>query len=313
MNIINSTRGTSFTFSGLTDDKEIIPFLFAVFLLVYMVTICGNVRMMAIVHILPSLHTPMYYFLSYLSMVDLFYSSVITPKMLSDLLSKEKAISFIGCALQFFFFVGLASTEVFILSSMSYDRYVAVCHPLHYISIMTKMKCAGLVHLAFSISFVQSSAQTSCLFSLKYCRSSLIDHFYCDISPLFRLSCSETLTCNIVSLFFVCFCTLSSLATILISYTCIISTILHMKTASGRWKAFSTCSSHLTCSSIFYATVFITYLHPSSNVQQIQDKVASVFYTVVTPMLNPLIYSLRNQEVKKGLAHLLQRCQRQHM
>ncbi|XP_068129312.1 olfactory receptor 5AP2-like [Hyperolius riggenbachi] len=308
MNIKNETQQTLFKFSGLTDDKDIIPFLFTLFLLVYMVTICGNVGMMAIVHISPSLHTPMYYFLSYLSMVDLFYSSVITPKMLSDLLSEEKAISFVGCALQFYFYVSLASTEVFILSSMSYDRYVAVCHPLHYISVMTKNKCAGLVHLAFSASFVHSSAQTSCLFSLKYCRSNLIDHFYCDISPLMRLSCSKTETCNFITLFFVCFCTLTSLTTILVSYACIIVSILRMKSASGRWKAFSTCSSHLTCASIFYATVFFTYLHPSSSVQETRDKVASVLYSVVIPMLNPLIYSLRNQEVKR-VVQLLQKCQ----
>ncbi|XP_018427952.1 PREDICTED: olfactory receptor 1019-like [Nanorana parkeri] len=307
MNILNKTQVTVFEFSGLSNNKAVAPFLFVLFFLVYMVTICGNIGMMAIVHISPSLHTPMYYFLSYLSMVDLFYSSVIAPKMLSDLLLEKKLISFLGCALQFFFFAALASSEVFVLSDMSYDRYVAICHPLHYISIMTKKKCLGLVILSFSVGFIQSSAQTSSLFSLEYCESNLIDHFYCDIPPLVRLSCSETRTCNIVTLFFVCFCSLSSMTIILVSYALIISSILRINSAAGRRKAFSTCSSHLMCASIFYVTVFFTYLHPSSSTLGKQDKVSSVFYTVVTPMLNPLIYSLRNQEVKKVIISLVQK------
>ncbi|XP_077329948.1 olfactory receptor 5AR1-like [Lithobates pipiens] len=310
---INKTQITVFEFSGLSNDKEVAPFLFVFFLLVYMVTVCGNTGMMAMVHISPSLHTPMYYFLSHLSMVDLFYSSVVTPKMLSDLLSDRKLISFVGCALQFFFFAALASTEVFVLSDMAYDRYVAICHPLHYVSVMTKKKCLSLVILAFSVGFIQSSAQTSSLFSLEYCKSNLIDHFYCDIPPLLRLSCSETYACNIVTLFFVCFCSLSSMTTILVSYTLIFSSILRINSAAGRRKAFSTCSSHLMCASIFYITVFFTYLHPSSSALEKQDKVASVFYTVVTPMLNPLIYSLRNQEVKKAIMRLVQKSPNKHI
>ncbi|KAM5171706.1 olfactory receptor 5AR1-like [Mantella aurantiaca] len=311
-NPINKTQVTVFEFSGLCDDKEVAPLLFVFFLLVYMVTICGNVGMMAMVHISPSLQSPMYYFLSYLSMVDLFYSTVIAPKMLSDLLSEKKLISFMGCTLQFFFFAALASTEVFILSDMSYDRYVAICHPLHYVSVMTRKKCLCLVIIAFSVGFIQSSAQTSSLFSLEYCESNLIDHFYCDIPPLIRLSCSETRTCNIITLFFVCFCSLSSMTTIFVSYTLIISSILRINSAAGRIKAFSTCSSHLMCASIFYITVFFTYLHSSSSALK-QDKVAPVFYTVVTPMLNPLIYSLRNQEVKKVIIRLVHKTQNKHI
>lgn len=304
MSFVNESKVTMFEFSGLTDDEELAPFLFMFFLLVYMVTIGGNVGMMVIIRISQSLHTPMYHFLSHLAMVDLFYSSVITPKMLYDLLSKKKLISFIGCSLQFFFFASLASTEVFVLSGMSYDRYVAICQPLHYVSIMTRRKCLGLVLLAFSVGFVQSLAQSSCLFSLEYCRSNLLEHFYCDIPPLLRLSCSDILTCNVVTAFFVCFCSLSSMTTILVSYTLIASSILRINSGAGRRKAFSTCSSHLMCTSIFYIAVFFTYLHPSTSVLQKQDKVASLFYTVVTPMLNPLIYSLRNQEVKRVIAQL---------
>ncbi|XP_018415283.1 PREDICTED: olfactory receptor 1019-like [Nanorana parkeri] len=301
----NQTQVAMFEFSGLTDDRKLAPFLFVFFLLVYLVTILGNVGMMVIVHISPSLHTPMYYFLSHLSMVDLLYSSVITPKMLSDLLSEKRQISFVGCALQFCFFAGLASTEIFVLSSMSYDRYVAICHPLHYITLMTKKKCRGFILTAFSISIVQSTSSTSCMFTLQYCGSNLLDHFYCDIPPILKLSCSNTRPCDILTVFFVCFCTISSLTTILVSYTLIILAILQMQSTKGRHKAFSTCSSHLMCATMFYVTVFFTYLHPSSSRLEKQNKVASVFYAMVTPMLNPLIYSLRNQEVKRVTLHLL--------
>ncbi|XP_075061665.1 olfactory receptor 5AR1-like [Mixophyes fleayi] len=299
MDIINKTQVTVFVFSGLTDNRELALFLFILFLHVYMVTVVGNIGMMAVVHNTSNLHTPMYFFLSYLSLVDLVYSSVITPKMLSDLMSMRKTITFDGCALQFFFFAALACTEVLLLSSMSYDRYAAICHPLHYVSIMTKKKCWYLVVLAFSFSFFLSSVQTSCVFSLQFCGSNLIDHFYCDLPPLLQLSCSDTFSCDIFTLSFIGSCGMGSFLTILISYTFIISSILRIKSAEGRQKAFSTCSSHLMCVSIFYVTIFFTYLRSPSNVLEKQDKIAAVFYSVVTPMLNPLIYSLRNQEVKR--------------
>ncbi|XP_040198082.1 olfactory receptor 1019-like [Rana temporaria] len=307
MNNANKTQVIVFELSGLTDDREFAPFLFIFFLLVYIITICGNIGIIAVVQISPSLHTPMYYFLSYLSVVDLFYSSVVTPKMLSDLLSDKKLISFIGCALQFYFYVALASVEVFVLSIMAYDRYVAICHPLHYVLIITMKKCLGLVLPTFFVGFVQSSAQTSCIFSLKYCGSNLVDHFFCDLAPVVNLSCSETRTCTTISLFFVCFCSLTSMTTILVSYTLIISSILRINSTAGRRKAFNTCSSHLMCVIVFYVTVFFTYLHPSSTTLKKQDLVASVVYAVVTPMLNPLIYSLRNQEVKKVIKRLVKK------
>ncbi|XP_040197888.1 olfactory receptor 1019-like [Rana temporaria] len=307
MGVKNKTQVTMFEFSGLTDDKLVALFLFMLFLVVYIVTVFGNVGMIATVNVSPTLHTPMYYLLSYLSMVDLFYCSVITPKMLSDLLSERKLITFMGCSLQFYFFCALAGTEVYILSGMAYDRYVAICHPLHYISVMTKKKCLGLVTLSFVVGFVQSVAQTSSLFSLEFCDSNLIDHFYCDIPPLVRLSCSQIRTCTIVTLFFVCFCGLSSMTNILVSYTLIIPSILRINSVAGRRKAFSTCSSHLMCATIFYVAVVCAYFHPSSSTLKIQEKVSSVFYTAVTPMLNPIIYSLRNQEAKKSILRLLQK------
>ncbi|XP_075715889.1 olfactory receptor 5B12-like [Rhinoderma darwinii] len=296
MENITETHVTIFTFSGLTDNEKLIPFLFFFFLSIYLVTIGGNLGIIAVIYNNSKLHSPMYYFLSYLSLVDIFYSSVITPKMFSDLVSTRKVISFNGCALQFYFYAALGGTEVFLLSTMSYDRYVAICHPLHYMSIMTKRKCLCMVILSFSIGFFQSSVQTICAFSLQFCGTGIIDHFYCDVPPLLKLSCSDAFFCNLVTIYAVGLSTISSLGTILLSYMLILASVLQMRSAEGRKKAFSTCSSHLMCSLIFYVTVFFTYLRPPSSVQ---DKVASIFYSAVTPMLNPLVYTLRNQEVKR--------------
>ncbi|XP_063785550.1 olfactory receptor 5AP2-like [Pseudophryne corroboree] len=299
MDINNKTQVRVFVFSGLTDNEELVPFLFLFFLLVYVVTIVGNVGLISVVYKMSSLQTPMYYLLSCLSLADICYSSVVTPKMLFDLLSKIKSITFTGCALQFFFFNTLAVTEALLLSSMSYDRYIAICHPLYYVLIMTYKKCFCLVLLSLSIGFLQSSVQTSCVFSLKYCGSNSIDHFYCDGPPLLTLSCSRSLPCDMVTVFFVCSCGIGSMVTVLVSYTIIVSSILRIKSSKGRQKAFSTCSSHLMCVSIVYGTVFFIYLRPSARVFDKQDKVVSVIYSVVIPMLNPIIYSLRNQEVKR--------------
>ncbi|KAM3924486.1 olfactory receptor 8D1-like [Leptodactylus fuscus] len=301
MVITNKTHVAFFSLSGITDEVTLVPILFMFFLKVYLVTLVGNIGMVVLVLKTPKLHTPMYFFLSFLSVVDLIYSSIVTPKMLSDLVSMKKTISFTGCNIQLFFFVAIAATEAFLLSNMSYDRYVAICHPLHYISIMTKNKCWCLVLFSFTVGFLFSLAQTSCVFSLDFCGSNLIAHFYCDIPPLLKLSCSDTFTCDVVTTSIISLGSIGSLLTILVSYTFIVSTILHMKSAEGRRKAFSTCSAHLTSVSILYGSVFFVYLRsPTSNFGK-QDKVASVFYTVIIPMLNPLIYSIRNQEVKKVL------------
>ncbi|XP_077329928.1 olfactory receptor 5AP2-like [Lithobates pipiens] len=305
MTMENNTQVTVFVFSGLTDNDKLIPFLFTFFLMVYLVTILGNIGLIILVLVASNLHTPMYYFLSFLSAVDLFYSTSITPKMLSDLPSLRKTISLNGCATQFFFFAGLAGTEVLLLSSMSYDRYAAICHPLHYVSIMSKSKYFSLVGLSFFMGFFQSAVQTSCLFSLQVCGSNLIDHFYCDVPPILQLSCSKTLICNMLTILSVgCYC-FYSLSTILVSYVFIFTTILSIKSSEGRQKAFSTCSSHLMCASVFYVSVCITYLRSPSSALNKKDKEVSVFYSVMTPMLNPLIYSLRNQEVKKAIMQVV--------
>ncbi|XP_018415272.1 PREDICTED: olfactory receptor 1009-like [Nanorana parkeri] len=303
----NNTQVTMFEFSGLSDNKKLVPFLFVFFLLVYMVTIVGNVGMVALVYASSSLHTPMYFFLSSLSLVDLFYSLVVTPNTLYHFLSPKKSISFLGCVFQLYFFCALASTETLLLSTMSYDRYVAICHPLHYSLTMTKNKCFGLVFYPFIICFMQSIVHTSCVFSLPFCGSNLIDHFYCDIPPLLKLSCSNSLHCNMVTGILVAAYGIYTLMTIFLSYTFIFLSIFKMTSAKGRQKAFSTCSSHIICVLSFFTAVFFTYLRPHSEVFEIQNKVTSVFFTVVTPMLNPLIYGLRNQEVKQILARAIQK------
>ncbi|XP_077329943.1 olfactory receptor 5AP2-like [Lithobates pipiens] len=303
----NRTQVTMFEFSGLSDDKKLIPFLFMFFLLVYMMTIAGNLAIIALVYAFSSLHTPMYFFLSSLSLVDIFYSSVITPHMLIHFFSPKKSISFVGCALQLYLFCSLASTETLLLSTMSYDRYVAICHPLHYTLIITKKKCFCLVLYSSLFCFLQSIVHTNCVFSLPFCGSNLIDHFYCDIPPLLKLSCSNTLHCYLVTGILVIASGVYTFVILFLSYTFIFISIFKMTSTKGRQKAFSTCSSHIITVSIFFTAVFFTYLHPHSGVFRIQDKVTSVFFTVVTPMLNPLIYSLRNQEVKKILAQAKQK------
>ncbi|XP_018415281.1 PREDICTED: olfactory receptor 5B12-like [Nanorana parkeri] len=301
----NNTQVTVFVFSGLTDNDKLVPPLFAFFFMVYLVTVLGNIGLIILVLVASNLHTPMYYFLSYLSAVDLFYSTAITPKMLSDLLSLRKTISFHGCAIQFFLFAAMAGTEILLLSSMSYDRYAAICHPLHYVSIMTKSKCVSLVSLSFSVGCFQSFVQTCCLFGLHYCGPNVIDHFYCDVLPILQLSCSKRLLCNIITILSVGSCGIYALSAILVSYALIFTTILGIKSSEVRQKAFSTCSSHLMCASVFYAAVFFTYFRSPSSALDKRDKVASVFYSVMTPMMNPLIYSLRNQEVKRAFMHVI--------
>ncbi|XP_077326947.1 olfactory receptor 5AP2-like [Lithobates pipiens] len=305
---MNKTQLTMFELAGLTNDKNLVPFLFLFFFVVYVVTILGNVGMMAIIQVFSSLHTPMYFFLNYLSLVDLLYSSTITPKILADLVSLKKSISFTGCAFQVYFYAALAGVEVVLLSSMSYDRYAAICHPLRYALIMTKPKCTGLVLLSFAVGFLQSAAQTSCLFSLEYCGSNFIEHFYCEIPPVLKLSCSKTHQCDIVTFFFVGTLGICSCLAMLVSYTLIISAILRMKSVHVRLKAFNTCSSHLICSSMYFLTIFFIYLRSDTRVLSKQDKVASIFYSVITPMLNPIIYSLRNQEVKRLVLQSVKKC-----
>ncbi|XP_062972958.1 olfactory receptor 5AR1 isoform X3 [Elgaria multicarinata webbii] len=251
------------------------------------------------------LHTPMYFFLCHLSIVDLGYSTAIAPRMLADFLRQHKVISFSSCATQFAFFVGFVDAECYVLAAMAYDRYVAICRPLHYTTIMSKQVCLVLVIGSYIAGLISLVSHTSLTFSLDFCGSNIINHFFCEIPPLLALSCSNTYVSEIL-LFSLCgFIEFSTILIILISYLFIFAAILRIRSAEGRRKAFSTCASHLTGVTLFYGTVMFMYLRPTSSYSLDQDKWASVFYTVVIPMLNPLIYSLRNKDVKEAFRRVI--------
>ncbi|XP_045705503.1 olfactory receptor 8U9-like [Phyllostomus hastatus] len=301
MAIENCTVFTDFILIGLSGRQDVQQGLFVLFLLVYGITVIANLGMMLLISMDPRLHTPMYYFLSNLSFSDICYSSTISPKMLADFLCEEKKIAYNLCAVQMFFFATFAVVECVMLSVMAYDRYVAICSPLLYRTIMCGRVCTQLVAVVYIQSLVYSAIVTYCTIRLSFCNSNIINHFFCDFPPLLALSTSDTTITEIV-MFTYSSCALGfSIITILLSYSYIINTILRMKSAKGRHKAFSTCASHLTAVAMFYGTLLFMYFRPSSSHSMDTDKVASVFYTVVIPMLNPLIYSLRNKDVKDAL------------
>ncbi|XP_058162377.1 olfactory receptor 8H1-like [Dasypus novemcinctus] len=302
----NNTSVPDFILMGLTNSEEIQWVLFMLFLLIYMITVLGNAGMMLIIHLDLQLHIPMYFFISHLSFLDLSYSTVITPKTLENLLTSTKYISFVGCFTQLYFFVFLCGTECFLLSSMAYDRYVAICNPLHYNVIMSKRLCHSLITGSYMIGFTDSLVNVLCINSLHFCKSNVIHHFFCDTTPILALSCTDTSDIEIMIFTLAGATVVVSLSTISMSYVSILSTILKINSTSGKHKAFSTCSSHLLGVSIFYGTIIFTYLKPSKSYSLGKDQVASVFYTMVIPMLNPLIYSLRNKEVKNALIKVMQ-------
>ncbi|XP_029431522.1 olfactory receptor 1020-like [Rhinatrema bivittatum] len=297
----NQSTVTEFILVGLTSDPHLQILLFPLFLGIYFLTLLGNISIITIIKINHHLHTPMYFFLSHLSILDLCYSSTITPKMLVNFLSEKKSISFLGCAVQLYFFCSLGSTQCLMLAVMAYDRYVAICSPLLYTVIMTKRLCIQLVSAAYLGGIAHSLIQTGCTFRLSFCGSNVINHFACDFPPLLILSCTSTYINELVLFIFASFVSMSAFLIILISYAYILFTILALHSSGGRQKTFSTCASHLTCVTFLYGTIFFTYLRPRSSYSQEQDKVISVIYTIIIPMLNPLIYSLRNKEVKAAL------------
>lgn len=303
----NCTVLTEFILLGFTNRLEVEIPLFGLFLLIYTTTLVGNTGLILLVQLNACLHTPMYYFLSSLSFLDLSCSSAIAPKMLVNLLAQRKTISLIGCATQMFLFAAFADAECLILAAMAYDRYVAVCHPLLYTVAMSRRVCTSVVVGAYLSGGLTSLVHTSFTFTLLFCGSNVINHFFCDIPPLLELSCSSTHV-NEILLFTLCgFIQTSTFLTIAVSYACILSTILRIRVAGSRHKAFYTCTSHLMAVGFFYGSLLFTYLQPSSSYSLDTDKVISAFYTVVFPMLNPLIYSLRNKEVKDALRRTVER------
>ncbi|XP_014653172.1 PREDICTED: olfactory receptor 1020-like [Ceratotherium simum simum] len=300
----NHTTVTEFILLGFRDHPELQCLLFMVFLVVYMITVLGNLGMILLIKTDPRLHTPMYFFLSNLSLVDFCYSSVVSPKMLVNLWVENPVISFNECASQFFFFGSFAGIEGFLLAVIAYDRYMAICKPLLYTVTMSPHLNVLLVLATYLAGFMNAAIHTGFTFQLSFCHSNVINHFFCDTPPLLKLSCSDTHVNEIVIFAFASFNELSCLVIIVISYLYVLIAILRIHSAEGRRKAFSTCASHLMVVTIFFGTILFMYLRPSSSYSMDQDKVVSVFYTVVIQMLNPLIYSLRNKEVKASLGKI---------
>ncbi|XP_003423162.2 olfactory receptor 8U3-like [Loxodonta africana] len=297
----NSTRVTEFILLGFSVQREIEIILFLLILVVYTLTLVGNFGMISLIWLDSRLHTPMYFFLSNLAFVDFCYSSSIAPKFLETLLTNHRSISFYACATQLGFFLNFLISEMFLLAVMAYDRYVAICNPLLYMVVVSQKVCMQLVLAPYLYSFSVALLHTVVTFRLIYCGPNIINHFYCDDVPLMALACSDTSLKEILIFIFAGFNMISSLTTVLISYLYIVAAILRIQSTEGRCKVFSICASHLTAVTIFYGTLIFMYLQPKSNHSLDTDKIPSVFYTIVIPMLNPMIYSLRNQEVKNAL------------
>ncbi|XP_044612354.1 olfactory receptor 9K2 [Equus asinus] len=301
----NHSEVTDFILVGFRVRTELYILLFLLFLLIYAMVLLGNIGMMAIIMTDPRLNTPMYFFLGNLSFIDLFYSSVIAPKAMVNFWSESKSISFAGCVTQLFFFALLIVTEGFLLAAMAYDRFIAICNPLLYSVQMSTRLCTQLVAGSYFCGCISSVLQTSMTFTLPFCASRAIDHFYCDTRPLQRLSCSDLFINKMVSFSLSGIIILPTIIVVIVSYLYIVSTVLKIRSTEGRKKAFSTCSSHLGVVSVLYGAVFFMYLTPDRFPEL--SKVASLCYTLVTPMLNPLIYSLRNKDVKDALKNILER------
>ncbi|XP_044871711.1 olfactory receptor 1019-like [Mauremys mutica] len=302
----NHTLVTEFILLGFTDNLKLQVTLFVVFLLIYLLILMGNLTLITLIRIDSRLHTPMYFFISNLALLDVGYSTIIIPSTLMTFAARSRVISFTGCTVQFFFFCIAISCECWLLSVMAYDRFTAICSPLLYTVIMSKRFCVLLVLGSYFMSCLNSMVQTAFIFRLSFCEA-YIDHFFCDVPPLVKLSCSDTRITDIVHFTCATMLVSTTILIILISYIYIVVTILRINSAKHQRKAFSTCASHLTAVTIFYGTGSFMYLRPSSKSSMDQDKIISVFYTLVIPMLNPLIYSLRNKEVKEAFRRIRER------
>ncbi|XP_007520753.1 olfactory receptor 8A1 [Erinaceus europaeus] len=302
----NYTSVTVFILGGLTHRPELQLPLLLLFLGIYLVTVLGNLGMFTLIWLSAQLHTPMYYFLSNLSLVDFCYSSVITPKMLVNFVAEKNIISYEGCMSQLYFFLVFVIAECYMLTVMAYDRYVAICSPLLYNIIMSPQVCSLLVAGVYAMGFIGATTETGLMLRLSYCEP-LISHYFCDILPLMKLSCSSTYDIQMTVFLLAGFNIIVTGITVLVSYGFILSSILRISSTEGRAKAFSTCSSHLAAVGMFYGSTAFMYLKPSTASSLAQENMASVFYTTVIPMLNPLIYSLRNKEVKAAFQKTLRK------
>ncbi|XP_075072543.1 olfactory receptor 6F1-like [Mixophyes fleayi] len=292
---------------GFTSERDISVILFIFFLLIYILTLLGNITIIALIRFEATLRTPMYFFLNNFSYLEISYTTTTVPRMLSDLFSGNMAISFNSCLTQMYFFFLFGTTEFFILALMGFDRYLAICYPLHYSNIMNKHFCCQLVIGSWISGCLVPIVPTIVLSRKPFCGSKIINHFFCDVGPLVKLSSPDTFFLDCFILMISAVVVLSSLLLITMSYVFIISAILRISSSSGRHKAFSTCASHFSIVTIFFGTVIFMYVRPSSGENYQMDKAVSVFYSVVTPAFNPLIYSLRNNEVKRALMKAFKR------
>ncbi|KAL1789113.1 olfactory receptor 5B3-like [Sigmodon hispidus] len=303
----NRSEVTEFILLGLTSAPELQALLFIMFILIYFINMAGNLGMIVLILCDSRLHTPMYIFLGNLSLVDIFYSSAVTPTVLAGLLIGNQVISYNACAAQMFLFVVFATAENFLLAAMAFDRYAAVCKPLHYTTTMTPTMCVCLTLACYAGGFLNSSIHTGDTFRLYFCEFNVVHHFFCDVPAVMVLSCSDRHISEMVLLYGASFVICSALVVILISYIFIFITIFKMRSAAGYQKAMSTCVSHFIAVSIFYGTLIFMYLQPSSSHSMDTDKIVSVFYTMVIPMLNPVVYSLRNKEVKSAFKKVVEK------
>ncbi|XP_053556544.1 olfactory receptor 6B1-like [Bombina bombina] len=295
----------SFVLLGFPTSRPVQILLFFIFFLAYILTLLENLFVIGSIWSSSKLHKPMYFFLGNLSFLELWYVNVTVPKLLSIFLMESRHISFISCMSQLYFFISLVCTECVLLAVMAFDRYVAICHPLHYVTIMSWQLCFFLACGSWLTGFLISVIKIYYISSLHFCHSGLINHFYCDISPLLNLSCSDMKVAELVDFILALFILLVPLSLTIISYTCILITIFHIPTSRGRLKAFSTCASHLVVVVIFYAATLFMYARPSRAHSFNYNKLVSVVYTIITPLLNPIIYCLRNKDVKEALWKLI--------
>nr|XP_004663375.1 olfactory receptor 186 [Jaculus jaculus] len=303
----NTTLLTEFVLTGLTERLGLRVPLFLLFLVIYLVTIVGNLGLITLIWNDPHLHIPMYFFLGSLAFVDAWISSTVTPNMLINLLAKRKMISLSECMVQFLAFAFGGTTECFLLGTMAYDRYVAICKPLLYPVIMTNRLCIRLLVSSFVGGFLHSLFHVMFLFRLTFCNSNIIHHFYCDIIPLFNISCTDPSLNFLLVFIFSGSIQVFTIVTVLVSYTLVLFTVLKKKSVKGIRKAFSTCGAHLLSVSLYYGPLLFMYVLPASQQTDNQSMMDSLFYTVIIPVLNPIIYSLRNKQVLDSLTRMLNR------
>nr|XP_004653853.2 olfactory receptor 1468-like [Jaculus jaculus] len=303
----NQTTISEFFLLGLTMGSEQQQLIFTLFLCMYLVTMVGNALIILAIISNTHLHSPMYFFLANLSFTDIFFTTTTVPKMLADIQSQNPTISFAGCLTQMYFFMLLVDLDNFLLAAMAYDRYIAICHPLRYTALLNPKCCALLVVIPWIISNLVSVLHLSLLVPLSFCDHRAVPHFFCDLEPILKLACSDTEINDLLILVVGGAVIFIPFTFIFVSYALIVSTVLKIPSAKGKWQTFSTCGSHLSAVSLFYGSIVGVYFLPSSSYSAEKDKVAAIMYTVVTPMMNPFIYSLRNKDIKRALKKLLSR------